>query len=348
MSELTLGPRIVKTGLAVTVALYVCSLLELEPAIFAGVAAILAVQPSIYRTWKQMIDQIITNTVGAAIALLFIYLVGDNPIAVGLVIMIVISFSLKMKMESTIPLTLVTVLAIMSAPGNEDIFFTLNRFLIILIGTFSAILVNIFVWPPKYRKTYLQKVQQAFTDMSLLVRTAISNELTETTYQEQTKKFKKDVQKLEDLFKMFDEERGKLGRLNQLHAREVVVFKQMLKTIQKGEQLLETIEEHYFQSKVDEEVDQLFDDHLEQLVKKHEILLLKYEAKMKEDDHHIEEELQNQRSVFFEQALDHQTDNKDQNQRLMIITASINDYSFHLIRLNHVVEQYLKVSHGTR
>ena len=35
-----LGPRVIKTGIAVTLALFICSILELESAVFAGIAAI--------------------------------------------------------------------------------------------------------------------------------------------------------------------------------------------------------------------------------------------------------------------------------------------------------------------
>ncbi|AZV43914.1 hypothetical protein BAOM_3305 [Peribacillus asahii] len=49
-----LDPRVIKTGIAVTLALYICSLFNLESAVFAGIAAIFTIQPSIYRTWKHI------------------------------------------------------------------------------------------------------------------------------------------------------------------------------------------------------------------------------------------------------------------------------------------------------
>jgi uncharacterized membrane protein YgaE (UPF0421/DUF939 family) len=339
---MTLGPRVLKTGIAVTLALYICFILNLEPAVFAGVAAVFTVQPSIYRTWKHMLDQIITNTMGAAIALFSIYFLGDNPIIVGLIMILVISLSLKMKMESTIPLTLVTVLAIMSDPGNEDLFFTLNRFLIILLGIGSALLVNLLILPPQYKKNYLEKVQSVFQNMSLLLRTAVSNEMTETFFQEHSKTLRNDIQKLEEQYKIFDEERGKMAKLRPLDVREIVVFKQMLKTLQQGEEVLENIEEHYFQNKADEEEDQLFDAHLEQLTKYHEYLLLKYEGKIRVDDERIENEMMNKSGAFFEQTLERYNKKKDQKLRLLIISSSIFEYTFHLQRLDQLIEQYYK------
>ncbi len=342
---MTLGPRVLKTGIAVTLALYICSIFGLEPAVFAGVAAVFAIQPSIYRTWKQMLDQILTNTIGAAIALFAIHFLGDNPITIGLVMMLVISLSLKMKMESTIPLTLVTVLAIMSAPGNEEFLFTLNRFLIILVGIGSALLVNLIILPPKYKKNYIVKVQAVFQNLSLLLRTAISNEMTEKSFHELSVKLTNDIQKVEDQFKIFDEEREKMVRLNPLDVREIVVFKQMLKTLQQGEQLLENIEEHYFQSKTSKEENRLFDDHLEDLINYHEYLFLKYEGKIKETENDSEEDdVMKKSETFFERTLEKYSQNEDQKLRLMIIASSVVEYTYHLRRLNQLIDQYQRAA----
>lgn len=334
---MTIGPRILKTGLAVTLALYLCSAFQLEPAIFAALAATLTIQPSIYRTWKQMLDQVLTNTLGAAVALFAITFLGDNPITIGLVIILVISLSLKIKMESTIPTTLVTVLAIMSAPGNEDLLFTLNRFLIIMLGTGSAMLVNITILPPKYKEKYLENIQNTFQNLSLLLRTAVSNEMTETSFQNQSKKLKKDIEKLAEQYHLFDEERGKLGNVNKMNSREVVVFKQMLKTLQQGEQLLENIEEHYFQTRTNQEENLFFDQYIEQVVNYHEFLLLKYQGKIREQD--TDNAVIKESGDFFEKVLNIYRQDKEQKLRLMIITSSIVDYTFHLGRLNKLLAQ---------
>jgi len=148
---MTLGPRVLKTGLSITLALYICAFFDLEPAIFAAVAAIFTVQPSIYKSWRQVLDQLQTNTLGAIIALAAAFLFGNEPVAIGVVSILVILICLRMKMESTIGLTLVTVLVIMSAPGDEDIWFTVNRFILILIGMGSAFVVNIAILRPKHQ-----------------------------------------------------------------------------------------------------------------------------------------------------------------------------------------------------
>ncbi|MRH41699.1 aromatic acid exporter family protein [Aquibacillus halophilus] len=341
------GSRILKTGLAVTLSIYICIILGMENSVFAGVAAILAVQPSVYRTWKQLPDQVITNSIGASISLFFLYFFGENPVIIGFVIILIISLSIKMKMENTIPLTLVTVIAVMSATGSEDFYFALERFLVILIGTSTAVIVNTLIFPPKYKKKYILNIDVAFRNMSLLMRTVISNEMTEASYQEINRSFKKDLKKLEEQYKLFDEEREKFGKSKRLNAREIIVFKQMLKVLQEGNQLLDNIEEHYSQNKSIDDENKVLDQQLEELVKYHEYLLLKYIGKIKENHQNIDNDILKEKEKFYDQVLKFYHENKEQKLRTMIIASSIVDYSFHLERLEKLINQYIKIrEHG--
>jgi uncharacterized membrane protein YgaE (UPF0421/DUF939 family) len=343
---LTLGPRILKTGIAVALALFICTIFELEPAVFAGVAAIFTIQPSIYRSWKQVLDQLKTNTLGAIIALFTIHFIGRDPLVVGLVMIIVIMICMRMKMESSISLTLVTVLAIMGAPAHEDILFAANRFGIILVGMASAFLVNLLILPPKYKVIYREKVDTVFQNMSLLLRTAISNEMKEKSFQEDTDKLKEDIKRIEEIFKILDEERENMSKLNPQDIRELVVFKQMLKTIQHGYEVLQVIEEHYFQSAKDEAENQLFDRQLEELIKYHELILLKYDQKLKTEEE-LTENIMSESGLFLESVMELYRGDRGQKLRLVVIGSSIFEYAFQLRRLDQVIEQHSKKTSKT-
>lgn len=335
-----IGPRVLKTGLAVTLALYVSSLLHLEGVVFAGMAAIFTMQPSIYRAWKQAWDQIQTNILGAIIAFLGLYLLGSDPFSIGLVMIIVILISMKLKMADTISLTLVTVLAIMSAPGDDGYHFALQRFSLTFIGMTCALLVNIFVSPPNYRKTFTEKVHTVFQNMSILIRTAVSNEMTAKSFHGQMRELEKDIFNLEEQFKLFNEERERFTKLSHLALREIVVFKQMFKALQQGYIVLETIDSFYFQSKPTEKEDCLFDQQLELLSKYHELCLLKYEGKIKIEEPDMKEEILKQTNVFIEKVL--QSYHEDQKIQLTVISSAIYNYAYQIERLNKVIEQYLK------
>jgi uncharacterized membrane protein YgaE (UPF0421/DUF939 family) len=338
-SIVKLGPRVIKTGIAVTLALYICSVLNLESAVFAGIAAIFTIQPSIYRTWKQVWNQAQTNIIGAIIAFLGLYFLGNDPFSIGLVIIILISISLKLKMGETISLTVVTVLAIMSAPGN-DWLFALDRFIVTFIGMATALLVNIFVYPPNYKKNYVEKINEIFQDFSILMRTAISDEMTEKSFKDQMEQLENDIFLLEEQFILFDEEREKMSKVNNMDVREIVVFKQMFKSLQQGFIVLEDIDSFYFSCKPTPEENQLFDQHLEYLIKYHELFLLKYDGKIKMDLPSLEEEFMKQTEDFLEKVM--QSYNENHKIQMAVIGASIYHYAFQLDRLNTLVEQYIK------
>ena len=337
-----LGPRVIKTGIAVTLALYICSILNLDQAVFAGIAAIHTIQPSIYRTWKQGRNQVLANILGGIIALLGVYFLGSDPFSIGLVMIIVIAFSLKIKMAETVSLTLVTVLAIMTAPGNEDLTYALHRFVVTFIGLISALLVNMLIAPPNYKKNFATKVRSVFQNMSILMRTAISDEMTEKFFQEQMDHLETELLHLEEQYNLFNEERGKMVKLTNLDLREMVVFKQMFKSLQQGFIVLEDIDSFYFKSQPTNEDDRLFDQQLEHLIKYHELFLMKYEGKIKENEPQFQNDFMNESELFLETVMSTYT--KEQKLQLTVIGSSIYNYAYQINRLNTVVEQYIKKS----
>jgi len=98
-----LGARILKTGVAISMALFLASLLELPSPVFAGVAAIFAIQPSIYRSYLTLLDQIYGNLIGASIAVIFVLTLGSNYLTIGLAAILAIVIMLKLKLENTVP-----------------------------------------------------------------------------------------------------------------------------------------------------------------------------------------------------------------------------------------------------
>ncbi|GIQ61575.1 hypothetical protein PACILC2_01430 [Paenibacillus cisolokensis] len=142
---MTIGARVLKTGMAVALAIYLSGLIGFPSPIIAAVAAIFTIQPSVYRSWQQIAEQFQANIVGAGIALAAGLMFGHTPIAVGLVCIVVITLSIRFKMESVIGLTLVTVVAVMEA-NSQSWSFAVERFLMVLTGMGAAFAVNILIF----------------------------------------------------------------------------------------------------------------------------------------------------------------------------------------------------------
>lgn len=330
---MALGPRVLKTGIAVTLTLYLSMLLKFQTPVIAAVAAIFAMQPSIYRSWRYFLDQLQTNTLGAAIAMGAGMILPNDPLTVGITCIVVIMICLKMKMGETIGLTLVTVIAVMEASGQWG--FALSRFFQTLTGIGSAFVINILFFPPKPDVQFLKQIDAVFHRLSLLLRTAISDEIKESSFRTEQHALLTDMQSLQEKFKLFEEETKKIKRAKYRRSRQIVVYKQMLNTLLKGYEVLEAIENHYFQSPRSEHVKHMFDEHLELLTKGHEHVLLKLEDKVKPDSGHMDS-IEAENEKFLHDAMRSGIQSEEGERRLLIVAAACYEYGFQIVRLDRL------------
>ena len=131
---MTLGARILKTGIAIVLALFLSQLLNASTPVFAGISAIFAIQPTVYRSYLSIIEQVQGNIIGAIIAVIFVLSFGNNVFIIGLAAIIVITINLKLNLEKTITLSVVTLIAIMESPTDDFITFAIIRFSTVMLG----------------------------------------------------------------------------------------------------------------------------------------------------------------------------------------------------------------------
>ncbi|MGZ7440528.1 FUSC family protein [Paenibacillus sp. TH7-28] len=332
---MTFGPRMLKTGIAVTLALYIGVLLDLSSPVIAAIAAIFAMQPTIYRSWRYLIDQLQTNTLGAVLAMLGGMLFSNEPIAVGLICILVIMICLKLKMGDTIGLTLVTVVSVMEASGQWE--FALNRFALSMIGILSAFIINILVLPPKPKVQFEQQVRQTFDQLSLLLRTAISDEMKETVFRSEKRALEDTIGSLTDKYKLMEEEKNKLRKPKFSDNRGLVVYKQMLSALRKGFEVLNAVDQHYFQAVRSPELNREFDEHLEKLTKFHEHIMLKFDDKLK-PNYGEAMQFEQENDAFLRRMLDRYAAERTGVLRLSIVSAEMYEYGHQLERLNRLAD----------
>jgi len=331
---MALGARVLKTGIAVVAALYASMLLEQSSPVIAAVAAIFAMQPSIYRSWRYFLEQLQANTLGAAIALLTGMLFSNEPIAIGITCIIVIMLCLRIKREETIGLTLVTVIVVMEASGQWD--FAATRFVQIIIGIAAAFLINVIFMPPNPKVQFMNQIDTVFNRMSLLLRTVISDEMKESAFREEKQALEEGLKSLGDKYKLFEEETKKLKKAKYRRSRQIVVYKQLLHTLHKGHEVLEAIESHYFQSTPSAQMDEAFDKHVEMLIKGHEHVLLKFEGKVKPDIDDMEL-MEKKNTQFLHQMMQEFAGSDEGMRRLSLVAAACYEYGFQIIRLDRLV-----------
>ncbi|GAA0370023.1 FUSC family protein [Bacillus horti] len=341
-----LGARIIKTGIAVCLSLYIAALLQLEPIVFAALASVLAIQPSLYRSWQNIVDQLQANTIGAVLAIMFAYFLGNDPFVVGLVVIIVIAINLQLRFEKSITLSVVTVIAIMESVQADFLMFAFDRFLLILIGIGASAVVNVLFLPPKYEDRLYSQIQEANNSLLTYLRASSMNEFDDKTYRAESKRLKEELSQLEHTYSLYKEERTYFRKMKYTKTRKLVLFRKMLQTTNKALYLFKQLERNQpALAMLPEQLQQLIKEEIDLLTNYQEKIFLKYEGKLKIKHPHVPEPqvLLGRQQVLEKFIKEYQEKDSSLEERwihMFPAIAAIIDYYHELERLDKLVEGY--------
>lgn len=341
-----LGARILKTGIAITLALILGSVLNLPSPVFAGIAAVFAIQPSIYRSYLSIIEQVQANVIGAIFAIAFGMYFGNNPIMVGLTVIIVITINLSIKMEKTIPVAIVTVIAIMESPSDQFFEFALLRFSAILLGILSAFVVNLVFIPPKYEKKLYDSIVEQSEEIFKWIRISTRHASEYNMLRDDIDKIKESILNIDHLYLLYKEERIYFKRKKFEKSRKLVLFRQMIVCTNRALDTLKKLHKH--ENELHEmpiPFQQLFVKEIDDLIHSHEQHLLRFVGKIKSQP---PEELQMDFAFDRKKIIDtflatpHPEDENDQQNwyQLMTLVSAIIEYSEEIERLNLLVDSF--------
>ncbi|WP_110926500.1 FUSC family protein [Bacillus massiliglaciei] len=350
-----LGARILKTGIAIVLALYLSELLNMPAPVLAGIAAIFAIQPTIYRSYQTVLEQIQGNIIGAIVAVTFVLLFGNHLFIVGLAVIIVISINLRLKMEKTIVLSIVTVIALMESQQGEFLHFAFIRFSSVLLGILSSFVVNLVFIPPKYETRLYNRINEATEDIIKWIRISTRHASEHTFLKKDIDRLKDDLMKIEQTYSMFKEERDYFKRNRLATARKLVVYRQIITTTKKAFETLKRL--HKFENEIHHMPETFQKDvfmHIDQLILKHERLLLQHIDKIKsigaisdpkEEFFHRQELL----TLFFEQQK--HLDDADCNithfsARIVPLISAIIEYEEQLEHLEKLISSFQSYHQG--
>lgn len=277
-----LGARIFKTGLSVTIALYLASFLQLGPATFAAIAAAFAIQPSIYRTVQSLIEHVQANIIGALLAITFGLTLGSEPFVIGIVTVTSIAIFLKLKLQATtIPLAIITVVIIMESPAELFIEYSLTRFFLIMIGVASAFIVNLLFIPPKHEAKLFERIATNTEQINQWIILLIRRDADRKVLKKDLTNLNEQFIKIENIYLLYKEERNYFLKSRLAKARKVVLFRQMILTSKKGLNLLRQLEERENEfSRLPEPFLKMVEEQIQRLTDYHDRVLLRYEGKV--------------------------------------------------------------------
>ncbi|MFS0862709.1 FUSC family protein [Fredinandcohnia sp. 179-A 10B2 NHS] len=338
-----LGARILKTGIAITLALVLAKLLNLPSPVFAGIAAVFAIQPSIYRSFLSVVEQIQANVIGAFLAILFGMYFGNNPFIIGLTAILVIAINLKLKIEKTIPVAIVTVIAIMESPSEQFFQFALLRFAAILLGILSAFIMNLVFLPPKYEKKLYDKIVKQSEEIFKWVRISTRHASEYNTLKDDIDKIKENIDEIDQLYLLYKEERNYFKKVKFEKSRKLVLFRQMIICTNRGLDMLRKLHKH--ENELHEmpiSFQQLFVKEIDDLIHSHEQLLLKFVGKVKSQaPEELKMDFAFDRKKVIDTLLENQQTMDQENwYHILTLVSAILEYSEQLEHLDILVDSY--------
>lgn len=343
-----LGARIFKTGIAISFALFLADILQLPSPLFAGIAAIFAIQPSIYRSFLTVLDQIYGNLIGAVIAFVFVLTIGTNYLTIGLAAVLAIIIMLKLKLDKPVPLTLVTLIIIMEAHDQNFLELATLRFLSILLGIIASFVVNLIFLPPKYENRLFASIHDVSEEVIRWIRVSILHTADYTSIKDDIDKLEDKLSKVDQWYTFYKEERSYTKKQQYVKARKLVMYRQMILTSKKSFEVLKRL--HRFENKMTElpeHFHMMVQEQLERLAGYHEQLYMKYVGKLK-PEHNValgpdaaikRNEVM---SIFVKEInlAQQEDDNEFSIYHLMHVLSAILDYEEQLEHLDLLIVSY--------
>lgn len=159
---MAIGARVLKTGLAVTLAIAICQWLEIKPASFAAITAVINMQPSVNKALKDAGEQIIVHLAAVFLAVLLGYFLGNGPLIIGLAVIFMIVIANRIGWQDAIVLGIISIIFILDAPSGDFLKHAGIRSSAIFIGLGVALLINWTLAPPKYKNLLIDNLLDLF------------------------------------------------------------------------------------------------------------------------------------------------------------------------------------------
>lgn len=157
-----LGMRTLKSALSVMLCILLFHFLHRGSPMIAALSAVFSLRQDLTSSLSFGKSRVLGNTVGGALAILYVFTKNmfsqeffAELVLLPLFVIIVIVFSDGIRNNTGIIAAISTLLMIsLSMPQGQSVYYALERVIDTFIGTFIAILLNLFFQPKNVEKTH--------------------------------------------------------------------------------------------------------------------------------------------------------------------------------------------------
>ncbi len=344
------GARIFKTGIAIVLAIFIANLLP-GPAMItsiAGVAAMVAMQPSVYRSFKTIVEQFQGNVIGAITAVAIFSIFGNNVVFIGLTAIIIISILYKFNLQHVSNLAVVTALIILGHHEGDFYISAFYRFVLVMIGVLSAFLVNFTFLPPKFETKMYYNSLNISTDIFKWFRLVL-NSTTEFHYVKQDlETIRTRIVKLEQFYLYYKEERAYTKKQAFSQMRKKILFKEIIASTRRAYEVLRKM------NRYENDIHNLNDDlkvqmkfELDELMAQHEQILVRISQKAKHEidqvpDYLVEPYKEDLMEIFIKDIMENPDQEDYYIENVMQVISVMLDYKATILHLDKLSSSYFK------
>lgn|SRR5690625_3594534 len=278
-----IGPRMMKTGLAVAMSIIVTEALGLELGMVAVITAVVAMQPSIMRSISHIKEVALSTAMGVFFALAGAYTLGLQPVSIGITVIVAIAVNIRLGWVKTVNITILTI-AIIMLSGDEQIHFIylIDRLSLIFIGISSAFLINALIFPPNHQKLLYGLLRSAREKTSFLLRVIPNKTMKVRELKKHKEDLAKQIKEVNDYLDVIIDEKSRMFIKKRMSfMRDIIIFKQMIKVIELEFQLIENLEDKIEEiEEISENQSFLVKKLVAKIVEYHENVILTYEGQV--------------------------------------------------------------------
>ncbi|ADY57372.1 protein of unknown function DUF939 [Syntrophobotulus glycolicus DSM 8271] len=162
-----IGARIIKTGLAITLTIFICKYLHVEAVLFATATAAVNMQPTVNKSIRNAWEQVAVHVIGIIIAVGFGLTLGTGPFIIGLAVIVMLTITTSLKLAQNLDLGALAVILILESSPDHFLADVQLHASAIFIGLGVALLVNRILAPPKFKKQLNEELYTIFQETSI-------------------------------------------------------------------------------------------------------------------------------------------------------------------------------------
>lgn len=199
-----IGMRTIKTGLAVTVSLFIAQLFNLNNPTFVGISAIVSMQSTVNESWFAGKNRLLGTFVGAVVGLVFSYLLPYNHFFIGLGVIVVIYIHNIFKWNKSLSLSCIVFLVIFLNRDGAILSYALNRLIDTFIGIIVSMFINFSIAQPESKQSFIYIKNHVYTVIKKLTYDIVTDKekLDNNVFKEQLNKYIKSFEALKNELNM--------------------------------------------------------------------------------------------------------------------------------------------------